>query len=315
MRKKLAMLQISLLLTFVFLLASGVSVLANEQQNAVSEALRGIGVTIDAGTDSRLRGFATEMPRLAAYSTDSPIKISSESDVEILLSAVGLIMDMSDYSIHIDAEIITALENAGLRDIWRQGIWELTKYEREHQLRELAQSYTMDELYDMGLSRIFGELRALGLLEEYVESQTVADEYNVTSYRINATNFEPHNFQWRIVASRSGATTGVLSQHGPHWRSFNAVLGGEEVDYNINALSRSTTSWGFSPMLQHHSGQSSQMLRTYTLNPLTSERVSGTIINRFPAGMASAHFVSVRPFGGNAEFNVSYTVWARFPIW
>jgi len=67
------------------------------------------------------------MPQLRRLSEYSSLAISCESDVRILLDALSIIFELSDSSVYVDGYIITALNDAGLREYWRRGIYELLR--------------------------------------------------------------------------------------------------------------------------------------------------------------------------------------------
>jgi len=67
----------------------------------------------------------TLMPALRLSSQETPLAIYSKCDIDILLSALEIMFRYTEESIHVDGAIIRALNDAGLREYWRDSIRDL----------------------------------------------------------------------------------------------------------------------------------------------------------------------------------------------
>jgi len=223
------------LLTFAMILGFNISVVANDnnEMSSVSESLRSIGIELDVGMDTGIqmhsegidaRQNATRMPSLQRISPYDPLTISTVSDVRLMLDAIEVIVELTDISIHIDGDIITALEEAGLREYFRSGVREILREEIERDMIYFAENYTIDELTEMGMlddRRVLEEFRALGLLCDFLETHVPEGYVGISP----AMQFQ----ESRIIPYGT-----VLHAHNSrHPQSSRAVSTGWEIDYFI----------------------------------------------------------------------------------
>lgn len=139
---------LAVLLTIVMVFGNIVSLYATppsvmqDAHRDTTYALQGIGVELelnicDAAYDGRIEN--QDMPPSIVRFRNSlyaPLSISTEADVDILMSALELVFELTDASIHIDGAILRALDESGLRMYWQNSIMELL-YVRE----ELEENY------------------------------------------------------------------------------------------------------------------------------------------------------------------------------
>ncbi|MCL1882519.1 MAG: hypothetical protein FWF81_02030 [Defluviitaleaceae bacterium] len=98
-------------------------------------ALRSLGVEIEMGAESfdyeaerLIRRYAevfTLLPQLRRISSDVPLNISTQSDIRIMLDAMAEIFYMTEDSVMIDGDILSAIQSLGYMDYWLEGIGEL----------------------------------------------------------------------------------------------------------------------------------------------------------------------------------------------
>jgi len=137
------------------------------------DTLESIGIGFDLNLpyelwlDANEENFAP-MPKLYLLH-DARITISSEADVRIILDALAVVFELTSSSVSVDWGIMTALEDAGLREYFQAGIRYLLREERAAWIASLFETYTIDELLELNnvdmldLSFILEEAYELGL--------------------------------------------------------------------------------------------------------------------------------------------------------
>ena len=144
------------LFSVMMIIGLGILVVADDavgtDYNPVT-ALESLGIKVDMGFDLDARNNVdndiqcnTAMPQLRRVSHDTPITITSEYDVFVLLDTLALIFEATNHSVFVDGSIIAALNDAGLREYWSQGIKELLREENAQRMSELSVKYTVAQL-------------------------------------------------------------------------------------------------------------------------------------------------------------------------
>jgi len=131
------------LFTLMIVLGMGISVVASDAVEADLGSvitLESLGIELNMGTEMDARSNIdahqdSVMPQLRRVDQSVPIAISSESDVRVLLDALAMIFELTDSCVYVNGDIIAALNEAGLREYWSQGIRELL-FEGNEQIME-----------------------------------------------------------------------------------------------------------------------------------------------------------------------------------
>lgn len=196
-------------------------------ENIESEASHGIAPNSFDSTEVRAgRHITSTMPRLAKSYESLTVIISTEADVQVLLAVMDKVGELSDSSVFIDDEIVSAINEAGLLDLWDRGLHELSADARVRSLTRLAENMSIDELFSFGLidgsrPEILNEFRELGLLEEFFANETDNDGY---------IGISPMN--WHLV-SRRNTPRNLVFRAGDYWTSGFLKLPGERIDMAV----------------------------------------------------------------------------------
>jgi len=157
----LALILLLISLSPITVIASSLATDADVGRNA-TEALEGIGLEFDFNiaiesfidverSGEYSRQHTAPMPQLRPSSYHAP-DITSETDVDTLLNALEAIFSLTDSSIHIDIAIIDAIDNAGLREYWIDGLLSLLRRERDLAFGDYM-SETRQNFYSISSSR------------------------------------------------------------------------------------------------------------------------------------------------------------------
>jgi hypothetical protein len=209
------------LLTFLFTVGMSVSAFANNNQSErLDEALRGIGITVNFGGDRDTRALpsgAAIGPHIGVLSNDEPPMITSVYDIQLILDTMEMLLEYDVPAISIDSAIMDIISgNEEYRAFFDAGRAELMLEGRKQDLRDIASSFTEDELVELFNERpnLIREFKELGLLGEFFESQNM--------------HIEP---LWHLVTRRTIPHINIAPWDS--WYSGFTLLRHDEVDFNI----------------------------------------------------------------------------------
>jgi len=127
-------------LVLMMVLGMGVFVVASDAVDADYDSnitLECLGIEVEMRIS--LDPSNESMPQLRRTDQRNSLEISTESDVRVLLDTLAMLFEITDSSVYVDGEIITALNEAGLREYWSQGVRELLQEERSQLMTEHAE--------------------------------------------------------------------------------------------------------------------------------------------------------------------------------
>ena len=180
--------------TFALVMAfSATVVMAAESDtlNDLSVALQELGLSVDT-TVLPQRHDITSMaqdsiphmgPHIGRLSTDVPIRITSEADVDVLLAFAQMATEQQLFGFSWDVCVDIALANAGLDDYWATGFRQITQAAREQSIVDLAMNYSVEELEKMGLLDRYGLLEELQSLGYFRYEVTASQLFECCGYR------------------------------------------------------------------------------------------------------------------------------------
>lgn len=197
---------------------------ANELGN-VSDALQEIGLSFESGvlsqehSDFSTVGSSTLAPHIGRISPNSPILITSEADVDVLLTFARIVIEQGLDGFGWDTCIDDALAESGLYDYWRAGWRELTRPAREQQIATMAENYTFDELSEMGV------FYRQGMLENF-QSEGYFQESLAKSHDLEIQAISPRNVHSGTISRRT--------LHTAQWLSNFRLFNGDTISYTVN---------------------------------------------------------------------------------